>query len=139
MSSWTNPIPVSISGATWDGGPSSQGSLLSFTQSGPELHSSQGSELGSRFAPIPRLEFSDEGALAISQDNHRVISSRVRGVANCWNTYGPITNSSRLMRFTTRYREWYASIVGWPKTSWAAQAVTVRPSTSVCVLSQPHD
>jgi hypothetical protein len=83
--------------------------MLSFTQTQPELQSNLGTELGSRFAPIPRLEFSDEGAVAASQDQHRLISPRVEGVGNCWNTFGPILNASRLMNFTTSYREWCAA------------------------------
>jgi hypothetical protein len=73
LNSWVNPIPPDLAGSTWDGGPKAQGWLLRFAETSPNVYYNSSAsgvgneETGSRFSVIPKLEFADEGALAVSQ------------------------------------------------------------------------
>jgi hypothetical protein len=116
-------LPTDVAGDTWDGGPLAALPLVSYQSTAPSLESDLGKEEGSRFDQVPLLEFSDEGALAVSSPRTEVFDDRVINVVNPWNTFGPIGGPSRLMEYVERYREWVPPTVGVPQTGWTAPGV----------------
>ncbi len=123
--SWIrNPaLPTDVAGDTWDGGPTASLPLTGYQQTAPVLQSDKGTEDGARFDQVPLLEFSDEGALAVSSPRTELFDPKVSNVVNPWNTYGPIGGPSRLFEYTERYREYVPPTVGFPQTGWAAPGV----------------
>ena len=53
----------------------------------PILNTPEGTEDFDRFTQIPRLEYSDEGSVAVNSVQNRVISDRVERVVNEWHTF----------------------------------------------------
>jgi hypothetical protein len=70
-------------GETWDGGPPARLPLLLLEYTYPSVSTvSDGGENGERFTQTPRLEFSDEGAVAVTSFQNRVIDASVEKVSN---------------------------------------------------------
>ena len=84
----------------------------------PTVHTVSDGEEGRRFTQTPRLEFSDEGAVAVTSFQNRVINSSVETVANEWSTFGPIAGASRIFNYTIRYREYFPPTLGIPDTQY---------------------
>ena len=77
------------------GGPQAHLPLLLLEESRPSvLVSIGGTELGSHFYQTPTLEYSDEGAMATTSTQSRVLASSVEKPLNEWQTYKPKTSSS---------------------------------------------
>lgn len=129
---WVPPLPVDIAGYTWDGGPPSNLPLVTFEETRPVLKSDKGVESGVRFSQIPILEFSDEGAVAVTSEQKNVFEKSVEQVLNPWHTFGPIDGPSKLMEFTQRYREYEIPTVGVPETGWAGPGV--RKGINACLF-----
>ena len=130
-----NPsLPADVAGDTWDGGPLASIPLVGYQHTVPTLDCDLGKEDGARFDQVPLLEFSDEGALAISSPRSEVFDPKVLNVVNPWNTYGPIAGPSRLMEYVQRYREYVPPTVGVPQTGWAAPGV--REGTNASLFRQ---
>eukprot|EP01052_Picozoa_sp_SAG31_P021494 SAG31_NODE_1665_length_7585_cov_6.666711_5_plen_454_part_00 len=107
------------------------------------MASSHGTENGARFTQTPHLEFTDEGASAVTSIQGRVFAANVERVENAWQTFGPIAGPSRLMNFTLRFRIWYEAAVGVPNISNAGTAVkdsnVVTMFRSEIVFNQQND
>jgi hypothetical protein len=105
--------------------------FLRFAVLGPTLTTTDGLfESGERFTGIPRLEFSDEGCVAASDEQGKLYSDTIKSVENGWNTWGPFKGPSALFNFTARYRLWYPATTGWPVTGWPGlpEAAGITPS-----------
>jgi hypothetical protein len=127
-----NPsLPADIAGDTWDGGPLACLPLTGGQVTTPVLKSDQGEEDGARFDQVPLLEFSDQGALAVSSVRRELYDSSVAHVVNPWHTYGPIGGPSRWMEYVQRYREFIPPTVGVPATGWAAPGVRMGGNASL--------
>ena len=130
---WVEPIPLDQQGRSWDGGNGKEVGvmLLTFETQRPTLTTVDGLvESGARFTGVPKLEYSDEGCVATSDDQDKLYDARIAHVENGWNTWGPFQGPSRLFRFTGRYRLWFPATTGWPKTGWPAlpEAAGIAPS-----------
>ncbi|MGA2618360.1 MAG: hypothetical protein ABSF26_12170 [Thermoguttaceae bacterium] len=123
-------LPMDIAGWTWDGGPLAALPLAS-QETVPVLDSDKGKEDGGRFDQIPLLDFSDDGALAVSSVRNELFDDKVKLIVNPWHTYGPIAGPSRLFSYTQRYREWAAPTVAVPRTGWAAPGVRRGTNASI--------
>ena len=78
--SWTVPMPLEQVGVTWDGGPSSVGvklELLVLATTRPELLSDAGHQDQRYFTQTPRVEYSDEGSMAITSIQDRMVADVV--------------------------------------------------------------
>jgi hypothetical protein len=124
-------LPADMAGDTWDGGPLACLPLTGFQNTLPVLDSDQGKEDGGRFDQVPLLEFSDQGALAVSSPRLEVFDEKVAQVVNPWHTYGPIRGPSRLMQYVQRYRELIPPTVGVPQSGWAAPGVRMGANTAL--------
>jgi len=124
-------LPADVAGDTWDGGPLASLPLTGHQNTIPVLDSDQGKEDGSRFNQTPLLEFSDEGAVAVTSPRREVFDERVLRVVNPWHTYGPISGPSRLLEYIQRYREYVPATVGVPETGWAAPGVRMGTNASL--------
>ncbi|MHB9134043.1 MAG: CehA/McbA family metallohydrolase domain-containing protein [Armatimonadota bacterium] len=124
-------LPLSIAGDTWDGGPPATMPLTNYQSTSPVLISDKGKEEGYRLDPIPILEFSDQGAVAVTTLRKEAFDDRLASVVNPWHTYGPISGPSKLFDGLTRYRQFVTPTVGVPDIGWAAQGVRVGISPSL--------
>jgi len=124
-------LPNDIAGDTWDGGPLASLPLTGHQNTNPAIDSDKGKESGERFNQTPLLEFTDEGAMAVSSPRTEVFDERVQRVVNPWHTYGPIAGPSRLMDYTQRYREYLPPTVGVPETGWAGPGVRAGTNASL--------
>ena len=124
LASYILPLPGDIAGGTWDGGPPPTLPLLSLELSFPTIVTLAGTEDVSRFTQIPRLEYSDEGSVAITSLQNRVINDRVERVVNEWHTFGPIDGPSKIANVSLRYREYYGPNLGVPETGFPGLALT---------------
>lgn len=124
-------LPNDIAGDTWDGGPLAALPLTGHQNTMPVLDSDKGREDGARFNQTPLLEFTDEGALAVSSPRTELFDERLERVVNPWHTYGPIAGPSRLMDYTQRYREYLPPTVGVPQTGWAGPGVRMGTNASL--------
>jgi hypothetical protein len=124
LASYVVPLPGDIAGGTWDGGPPPSLPLLSLEMSFPIVVTLAGTEDVGRFTQIPRLEYSDEGSVAITSLQNRVINDRVEHVINEWHTFGPIDGPSKIANVTLRYREYYGPNLGVPETGYPGFALT---------------
>lgn len=127
--SWVPPLPGDIAGGTWDGGPSASLPLVRFEGSRPRLDTNLGTEDADQFNQVPLLEFTDEGASAVSSHGTEIFDPRVP-VLNPWHTYGP-KEPSKLFDYTLRYREYVTPTVGVPATGWAGPGVRVGVNASI--------
>ncbi len=127
-------LPDDIAGDTWDGGPLASVPLTGYQNTLPTLDSDKGKEEGIRFDQIPLLEFSDDGAVAVSSERKDVFDEKVVNVVNPWHTYGPIAGPSKLMEYTQRYREFVRPTVANPRTGWAGPGV--RMGTNAALFRQ---
>lgn len=127
-------LPSDVAGDTWDGGPLAMLPLVTSQQTPPTLDSDKGKEDGNRFDQIPMLEYSDDGALAVSSVRREVFDDSLLNVVNPWHTYGPIGGPSRLFEYVQRYREYVPPTVGYPQTGWAAPGV--REGTNAALFRQ---
>jgi len=127
-------LPTDVAGETWDGGPVGALPLVAHQATAPVLECDQGTEDGSRFDQVPILEFSDDGALAVSSPRFELFDDKLKAVVNPWHTYGPIAGPSRLMEYTQQYREYVPPTVGTPQTGWAAPGV--REGTNASLFRQ---
>jgi hypothetical protein len=75
-------------GYTWDGGPLGDVPLVSLGSGRSLIESSQGHEDAGSLNQTPLLEFSDEGAVAVTSENNRRFDARVEYVANGGHTWG---------------------------------------------------
>ena len=128
---WVEPLPGDIAGATWDGGPPASMPLVRMYETRPVLTSDKGQENGARFNQTPRLDFDDEGALAVATWQGQLFDDRVQNVLNPWHTFGPLGGPSKLFECTLRYWEYYPPTVGVPEVGWAAVAVRSGISASL--------
>lgn len=112
----TNTAMVPDPGFTWDGGPPAARPLAPFSLSAPLLESDAGREHGAHFEQTPRLEFTDEGGAAVSSERTRVMDARIPNF-NPWWAWGP-TAPSRLMSYTSRFRQWIPPTTGPVYDSW---------------------
>lgn len=124
-------LPVDVAGETWDGGPLACLSLVGNQNTVPVVDCDQGREDGGRFDQTPVLEFSDEGAMAVSSPRDEVFEDRVKTVVNPWHTYGPVAGPSKLFRYVQRYREFTPPSVGVPETGWAGPGVRMGTNASI--------
>lgn len=108
-------------GFTWDGGPAAARPLAAFEVSTPMLCSDKGEEIGERFEQTPLLEFSDEGATAVTSVRERTFDGRLPG-CNPWHAWGP-TTPARLMHYTSRYRQWNLPTLGPVDAGWYGPGV----------------
>jgi hypothetical protein len=69
-------------------------------------------QLAKYFTQTPRLEVSDEGSLAITSIQDRVISDVVLAPTDEWDTFGPIGGQAPLLNCTRRSIEWFAASIG---------------------------
>eukprot|EP01044_Picomonas_judraskeda_P004305 COSAG03_NODE_377_length_8385_cov_12.259353_3_plen_182_part_00 len=76
-----------------------------------------------------KLQFSDEGAVAVSHYYNRTYLPRVERVYDCWETFGPLcqppVDARPLMAYTLTLREWLAASIGHPHTGWLAPPVSL--------------
>jgi len=126
-------IPVDIAGYTWDGGPAGIKPIVSFQGSPPILNSDKGIEDGDRFDNVPLLEFSDEGAVAVSSVRNEIFDDVVPSgeVMNPWHGYGP-KGDSKLFEHTLRYREFITPTIGIPENGWLGPGV--RSGANACIF-----
>ncbi|MEM3063449.1 MAG: hypothetical protein QW303_07900, partial [Nitrososphaerota archaeon] len=127
-------LPHDVAGDTWDGGPTACLPLLGYQNTVPVLESDKGKEDGGRFNQTPLLEFSDEGAVAVSHILAEVFDDKVINIVNPWHTYGPIAGPSKLFSYIQRYREFVTPTVGVPQTGWAGPGV--RVGINACVFRE---
>ena len=111
-------LPPDIAGETWDGGPPARLPLLLLQDTYPCITTASGYEAADRFTQTPRLEYSDEGGVAVASFQNRRIDDRVEKVTNEWGTFGPIAGPSELFNATIRYREYFASTLGVPRLQY---------------------
>ena len=81
-----------------------------------------------------KLQFSDEGAVAVSHYYNRTYDPRVERVYDCWETFGPLCkppiDARPLMTYTLTLREWLAASIGHQHTGWLAPPVSLSLSLS---------
>jgi hypothetical protein len=125
-------LPNDTAGITWDGGPTGIKPIVSFQSSQPILNSDKGIEDGDRFNNIPLLEFSDEGAVAVSSVRNEIFDDVVPfgEVMNPWHGYGP-KGESKLFDHTLRYREFITPTIGAPENGWAGPGVRAGANVSI--------
>lgn len=129
----TPSIPNDVAGNTWDGGPAGILPLVLFQGNLPMLDSDKGKEDGDRFNQIPMLEFSDEGAVAVTSFRNEVFDDVVPSgeVMNPWHGYGP-KGESKLTEHNLRYREYVTPTIGVPDNGWAGPGV--RAGANACIF-----
>jgi len=129
----TPSIPNDIAGNTWDGGPAGILPLLTLQGNPPLLDSDKGKEDGDRFNQIPMLEFSDEGAVAVTSFRNEIFDGVVPSgeVMNPWHGYGP-KGESKLVEHTLRYREFITPTIGVPENGWAGPGA--RAGANACLF-----
>lgn len=118
------------------GGPPPSLPLLQLQLTKPIVSTLAGVEDFDRFTQIPRLEYSDEGSVAVTSVQNRVIDARVERVVNEWHTFGPIEGPSRIANATLRYREYFGPALGIPVSAYPGEFVrTTAPISSPCSLA----
>ncbi|HGJ67192.1 TPA: hypothetical protein ENS27_17665 [bacterium] len=122
-----------IAGNTWDGGPAGILPLITLQGNPPILDSDKGKEDGDRFNQIPILEFSDEGAVAVTSFRNEIFDDVVPSgeVINPWHGYGP-KGESKLVEHNLRYREFITPTIGAPENGWAGHGV--RAGANACLF-----
>jgi len=126
-------LPNDTIGNTWDGGPAGISPIVVFQGNPPVLNSDKGIEDGDRFNQIPILEFSDEGAVAVTSFRNEIFDDVVPSgeVMNPWHGYGP-KGESRLTEHNLRYREFITPTIGVPENGWAGPGV--RAGANACLF-----
>lgn len=81
----------------------------------PELLSDAGHQDQRFFTQTPRVEYSDEGSMAITSIQDRMIADVVNQPTDEWGTFGPLAGLASLMNCTRRSIEWFAASIGHPK------------------------
>ncbi len=105
-------LPVDVAGVTWDGGPPARMHLIEFPESRPTLVTDKGTESGSRFNQYPITETTDEGVAAVASRQDEIFPDNVKAVANCWHTFGPHGDKSKLMEYTLRFKNYFPPTIG---------------------------
>lgn len=126
-------LPVDIAGFTWDGGPPAFLPLYKYNDTVPEVITDKESEDGRRFVQVPLLEFTDEGALAVTSEKNTLYDKKVLNIVNPWHTYGPIDGKPEIFEYVQRYREYLRPTIGVPEVGWAAPGVRVGINVSLFV------
>lgn len=120
-----------VNSGVWNaGGPPPSLPLLQLQVTKPIVSTLAGVEDFARFTQIPRLEYSDEGSVAITSLQDRVIDERVERVVNEWHTFGPIAGASHIANATLRYREYFGPALGIPVSAYPGESVCYCTSTS---------
>lgn len=96
---------VPDAGQTWDGGPPAMRALLEAAGTMPSVQSDLGIEEGGRFRQTPLLEFTDEGAVAITSPRDEYYPEETVPFANPWHGFGP-TRPSKLFDYQAWFRAW---------------------------------
>jgi len=100
-------LPTDVAGATWDGGPPARMHLIEFGESRPSLVTDMGKESGTRFNQYPITETTDEGVVAVASRQDETFPDTVKAVLNCWHTFGPHGDKSKLMDYTLRFKNYF--------------------------------
>lgn len=116
-------LPVDIAGYTWDGGPPASLPLYQHNDTVPVITTENESEDGRRFYQIPLLEFTDEGALAVTSEKNTLYDKKLLRIVNPWHTYGPVDGKPEIFQYVQRYREYLRPTVGVPEVGWAGPGV----------------
>ena len=130
---WSKPpvLPADIGGWTWDGGPPAALPATGLQETLPELVAAEGAASASRLDPIPRLEFSDEGAVGVEAYGREAYDPRLLRVVNPWHTYGPIGGPAPVFENIQQFRQWVSASEGVPATGFAADGVRTGVSPAL--------
>ena len=85
-----------------------------------------------RLEQHPKLQMSDEGAVAVSSIADKAFSNRLVQVQNEWETFGPLSNRSTLFNATQQYVEWFGASIGVPKFCAGGCAYVSTSLLSMC-------
>ena len=125
-------LPDDVAGAMWDGCVYAASKPLTGYQSTAfVLESDKGKELGQRFDQPPFLEYSDDGALAVSSERKELFSDRLEQVVNPWHTLGPIAGPSRLAEYVQHYREYVRPSISSPQAGWPTPGVYASGNAAI--------
>ena len=116
-------VPTVVNpGQTWDGGPPGYNPVAVINDSSPLLVSSLGTEDGYYFDQVPTLEFSDEGAVAVTSTRTNLFTTFTQSQIDPVISYGP-TSASKQMTFVEQFRSWQIPTIGPRQESWGGFAL----------------